>query len=325
MQKFIDIPVIDIAPLLLNNDLNAKNMVADQINVACRGSGFFYISNHGIDVYKLQSVVYDFFNTITEDEKFNIAVNAYNKSSTHNHLGYYLPIPDKKPSERFVYSNPNFTDKHPLVISGKREFNIWPNDQQLQGFRNFCERYYWDMINLASKLLQGFALSLGKDQQFFDQYLTAKNNLSAIAFIKRPFMEKCPEVQKDKGGTKVCFGEHKDVSLISIAFQTPIANVQVKIDGEYFDIPASDEYLLVHCGSYMSYITYDYFPAMDHRVRFVNAERLCLPFFVDLDYEAKIEPFLPHDSLQSAGRDPIEYGEYLQKARNDLLIKNGQI
>ena len=325
MEKFIDVPVIDVSPLLIDSDLSAKNMIADQISVACRGSGFFYISNHGIDICKLQSVVYNFFNTITNDEKFKIAVNAYNKNSTHKHLGYYLPIPDKKLAERFIYSNPNFTDKHPLVTSGMREVNIWPDSQQLKEFRIFCERYYWDMFNLASKLLHAFALSLGKNQQFFDQYLTAEDNLSAIAFIKRPFMEKYPEVQKDKNGTKICFGEHKDVSLISIAFQTPIANVQVKINGEYFDIPASDEYLLVHCGSYMSYITYDYFPAVDHRVRFVNAERLCLPFFVDLDYEAKIEPFLPYGSLQSAVRKPIKYGEYLEKARNKLLVKNGQI
>lgn len=326
MQKFIDIPTIDISSLIFSDDLNAKNIIAEKISYACRGPGFFYVSNHGIDINKLQNVVYNLFKTITDTEKFNIATKAYNKSNSNEHVGYYMPIADKKPAERFLYANPNFTNTHDFVVSKNREINVWPDDKKHLGFKDFCEHHYWCMFNLASKLLQVFAISLGKEQSFFNKYLSTENTLSTISFIRRPFMEKYPVLQKADDGTKICFGEHKDVSLISIAFQTPIPNVQVKIDNEYFDIPVSDENLLVHCGSYMSYVTYDYFPAFDHRVKFINAERLCLPFFLDLDYHAAIEPFSPSGEVdKSCLRPPIEYGEYLKRAREALLVKNGQI
>jgi isopenicillin-N synthase len=61
-----------------------------------------------------------------------------------------------------------------------------------------------------------------------------------------------------------------------------------------------------------------------HRVKFVNAERLSLPFFVNLGYYSKIEPFTPHDPNAPAAKSAITYGQYFEKARLDLVHKNGQ-
>lgn len=323
MQRFIDIPTVDISPLF-TDDLEAKKAVANQIHAACwNGPGFFHISNHGIDITKLQNTVYNFFKTLTETEKLNIAVNACNKNNLNPSNGFYTSMGGTKPDEKFVYANPNFVNTNPLEANNHclEETNVWPVDKKYADFRDFCEKYYWGMFNLSSKLLQGFAIALGKDTNFFDQYFKAEDNTSSISLIKCSVMQSHPNVKKADDGTEVNFAEHQDVSLISIAFITPLPNVQVKINGEYFDVPVSDENFLVHCGSYMSYITHDYFPAMYHRAKFINAERLCLPFFVNLNPNTMIEPFFPNQIPQTSYRRPILYGDYWNDAVNALLAQ----
>ncbi len=41
------VPVIDVAPLV--NRTSKRNEVAEQIDSACRQSGFFYMVGHGVD------------------------------------------------------------------------------------------------------------------------------------------------------------------------------------------------------------------------------------------------------------------------------------
>jgi isopenicillin-N synthase len=323
MQRFIEIPTIDISALFTNN-LEAKKVVADQIHAVCRnGPGFFHISNHGIDVIKLQNTVSKFFRTLNEAEKFNLAVKGYNKDNSHSNYGFYM-FEDTIPEEKFAYSNPGFAETSHLVTSDRyhlQEASVWPDAEKHIGFRDFCEKYYWDMFNLSLKLLQGFSISLGKDTNFFDQYIDPKDNSSYVSFIKTSLMDSYPEVKKAKDGTKLGFLEHQDISLISLAFQTPVPNVQVEIDGEYFDIPVSDEDLLVLCGTYMSYITHDYYPAMHHRVKFVNAERFCMPFFVNLNHDVMIEPFFPNQAQQTSYRKPVLYRDYWDEAVSALQAR----
>ena len=43
-----DLPVIDMAPLFRRGDAAGRAKVAKEIEAACRASGFFYVSGHGV-------------------------------------------------------------------------------------------------------------------------------------------------------------------------------------------------------------------------------------------------------------------------------------
>src|SRR5688572_30175336 len=131
-----EVPFIDIAPLSSGTP-EQKRKVAQQIDKACRGSGFFYAVNHGIDVEKLQDVVNRFHNTMTDEEKHRLAINAYNPANPHVRNGYYMAVKGKKAVESYCYLNPAFTNDHPMIRAGApgHEVNWWPDERRHPGFR----------------------------------------------------------------------------------------------------------------------------------------------------------------------------------------------
>lgn len=97
------VPTIDISPLFGAN-LQEKLNVAAQIDKACRGSGFFFASNHGVDILDdLVKTTREFHQSLSEKEKFDLAIVAYNKDNTTQlRNGYYLPVEGKKAVESYV-------------------------------------------------------------------------------------------------------------------------------------------------------------------------------------------------------------------------------
>jgi isopenicillin-N synthase len=74
----------------------------------------------------------------------------------------------------------------------------------------------------------------------------------------------------------------------------------------------------------MSYVTDNYYPAPVHRVKWVNAERQSLPFFVNLGFDDTIAPWDAAGSGKTPAQEAISYGQYLQNGLLGLIQKNGQ-
>lgn len=319
-----DVPFIDIAPLF-GSDADAKRKVASQIDAACRGSGFFYVSNHGAPIQELVDTTNTFHRTMTEEEKYQLAIRAYNPTSTRIRSGYYMAKKGSKAVESFCSLNPVFTSEHPLIIASTplHEVNVWPEEERHPGFRAFNEKYFSTMCGLSSVLLRGFALALGKDEHFFDEYFKHSDTLSSSVLIRYPYLEDYPPVKLAPDGTQLSFEDHQDVSLITVLFQTPVPNLQVETPSGYQDVPTSGQCYLINCGTYMAHITNNYYPAPVHRVKYINEERLSLPFFVNLGHTSTIEPFTPHKNSESANK-AVSYGQYLTEGLHKLIVKNGQ-
>ncbi|MFC7817453.1 MULTISPECIES: 2OG-Fe(II) oxygenase family protein [unclassified Streptomyces] len=325
LMRSAQVPTIDVSPLF-GDDPSGKKRVAEEIHHACRESGFFYASHHGIDVGLLQDVVNEFHRNMTDQEKYELAIHAYNRDNPHVRNGYYMAVKGKKAVESFCYLNPSFSDDHPMIRSGTpmHEVNIWPNEDRHPRFRPFCEQYYRDMLRLSTGIMRGVALALGRPEHFFDTLLAEADTLSSVSLIRYPRLEDYPPVKTAEDGTKLSFDDHLDVSLITVLFQTQVQNLQVETVDGWQDLPTSEENFLVNCGTYMSHITNDYFPAPNHRVKFVNAERLSLPFFLNGGHTGVIEPFVPAGATEEVKNRPMTYGEYLQHGLRALIVKNGQ-
>lgn len=325
---YADVPVIDISPLY-GSDTAAKERVAQQIHSASRGSGFFYAAGHGVAVDKLSKVTKDFHMSVTEDEKWQLAIRAYNKEHQKQvRNGYYLPIKDKKVVESFCILNPNFTPEHPMIKAGTplHEVNVWPDEEKHPEFKKFQEKYYFDVFDASQAILRGYALALGKDEGFFAQYLKKEDTLSAVSLIRYPYVDPYPPaaIKTADDGTKLSFEWHYDVSLITVLYQSQVENLQVLTSEGWRNIPANDDCFLVNVGTYFAHIVDDYFPAPKHRVKWVNAERQSLPFFVNLGWNDTIEPFVPHDEGKRPSKAPLSFGDYFHNGLQELINKNGQ-
>ncbi|MDK1288213.1 2OG-Fe(II) oxygenase family protein [Pseudoalteromonas umbrosa] len=324
-MKFAKVSRIDVSPLF-GNDISKKIEVAKLIDQASKESGFFLAENHGLDVQGLAEVTTQFHQKITPEEKWNLAIEAYNpQNKKQKRNGYYMPIEGKKAVQSFCILNPSFTADHPHIQAGTpmHEVNVWPDENKYTGFRNFQENYFREVLDFSKVLLRGYALALGKDEDFFEPYVSQKGSLSAVSLIRYPFLENYPPVKEAKDGTKLSFESHYDVSMITVLYQSKVQNLQVLTDEGYLDIPATDDCFLVNVGTYMAHITNNYYPSPLHRVKWVNEERLSLPFFLNLDHESVIEPFIPH-SNDASKNEAITYGSYLQKGLSDLIVSNGQ-
>jgi isopenicillin-N synthase len=324
MKRQAEVPTIDIAPLFAA-DGAAKRRVAREIDRACRGDGFFFAAGHGINVHRLQDVVEAFHQRMTTEEKRRIAINAYNEANPHVRNGYYMATPGKKAVESFCYLNPAFTLDHPRIVAGipMHEVNRWPDEMAHPGFRDYCEDYFSQMLTLSRALLRGFALALGRDESYFDAHVTAEDTLSAVSLIRYPRIEHYPQIKTAPDGQRLSFDDHVDVSIITVLFQTPIPNLQVETADGWLDLPVSSDDYLINAGTFLEYLTNSHYRAPNHRVKFINAARLSLPFFVHASHTSRLEPFHPAGA-HAGGNNAIDYGDYLQNGLRMLINKNGQ-
>lgn len=323
-----NVPKIDVSPLFGDN-IEEKMKVARAIDAASRDTGFFYAVNHGIDVNRLSQKTKEFHMSITDQEKWDLAIRAYNKEHQDQiRAGYYLPIPNKKAVESFCYLNPNFKPNHPRIQSKTptHEVNVWPDETKHPGFREFAEQYYWDVFELSTALLRGYALALGKEEDFFTRHFKKDDTLASVVLIRYPFLDPYPPaaIKTAADGTKLSFEWHEDVSLLTVLYQSNVPNLQVETPQGYLDIEADDTAYLVNCGSYMAHITNNYYPAPIHRVKWVNKERQSLPFFVNLGFYETVQPWDPRNPDGETNKKPISYGQYLHHGLLDLINKNGQ-
>lgn len=326
--KVAEVPIIDIKSLFLENS-EEKMKVVKQIHDVChKGSGFFFCVNHGInDLENYCKITRDFLMRITDEEKFKLAIVAYNsenKKQVRN--GYYLPIKDKKAVESFCFLNPNFSEDHPMIKAGipMHEVNVWPDQTKYPNFKEFHEKNYFKFFDVSAAILRAMALGLGKNEGFFDEFFRKEDTLSSIRLIRYPYMENYPPRKIAKDGVELSFEQHIDVSLVTVLFQPFIAPLQVEVNGEFLDIPRSDDGFLVNVGGFMDYITNGYFKSPLHRVKWINDERLSLPFFANLGYNSMIEPFIPFENKEANLKKPISFGEYFEKSRVELVVTNGQ-
>ncbi|KAF9985246.1 hypothetical protein BGZ65_011367 [Modicella reniformis] len=262
--------------------------------------------------------------------KWELAIRAYNKDNQKQiRNGYYLSIKDKKAVESFCFLNPNFNPEHQVIKDNLplHEVNVWPKEEKYPGFRQYQESFYSEAFNLSKYLLRGCALALGKNEQFFDEYMDEKTTLSSVVLIRYPFLDPYPPaaIKTAEDGTMLSFEWHEDVSLLTVLYQSQVQNLQVELPGQGFvDIKPDDECFLVNAGTYMSHITDNYFFAPIHRVTWINEERQSLPFFLNLGYKDTIEPFSPNNPEKKSVNKAISYGDYLQGGLKGLINKNGQ-
>lgn len=307
------IPVIDISPLY-QDDANAWLPVAEQIDLACQNSGFFYIKGHAIPASQMQAIIdlAKTFFALPLEEKLKIDI-----TQSQHHRGYGAIATEQLDPQRPGDFKETFDmgrhldNTDPDVIAGKplHGANQYP---AVPEFQALMEDHYQQMLELGKTVLKGIAVALGIEPDFFDRRFT--HPISVLRLIHYPSHE---AKQNDE---QIGAGAHTDYGCITVLYQDGSGGLQVRHrNGEWIDAPPIEGTFVINIGDMMARWSNDRYTSTPHRV--INPqgiERYSSPFFVEPNFDTDIYCLEGCQSEQVPAKyPPISAGEYLLSRFND--------
>ena len=277
------LPVLDMR--LLDGDAAARAACGQALRAACVGTGFFYVSGHGVApglIGRVLAEARDFF-ALAEAEKLavDLRANRFNRG--------YEPLraqtleagmpPDVK--EGF-YMGQDLALDDPRVVA--RRFNhgpnVWPEGRA--GFRAALEEYAAVMTAVSVRLMHGLALSLDLDWDYFDGF--CDDPLFILRLLHYP-----PQPANPRPGEKGC-GAHTDWGTLTLLYQDEVGGLQVQDrSGRWLDAPPKPGTFVVNIGDMVARWTNDLYRSNLHRVvNLSGRDRYSIPFFFEGNAEYPI-------------------------------------
>ncbi|MHC3004992.1 isopenicillin N synthase family dioxygenase [Gordonia metallireducens] len=310
-----DIPVIDISGLS-SPHLDDRMKVAEQIDEANRRVGFLVITNHGVDetlIEKMHKASETFF-ALPAEVKETAAVSNPDISR-----GYMPPLARSLGASSTGMGEKDFVEYFSMGSprnAGSGLFdhaNVWPDDGD--EMRETWETYFAAMEDLADRLLRGFALALGVEENYFRAY--CDNHCSVL------FANGYPPVSEQTKPNEVRLGQHTDYGSVTILHRDERpSGLQVLQDGEWRFVPDIPGSYVINIGDLMARWTNDRWVSTVHRVAnppvvHLGNRRLSIPFFHQPNVDALIEAVPTTVGPEGPKYPPITSGDnYLEKTRN---------
>lgn len=308
------LPVVDISALLdAAASVSDVETTAAVIDRACRGSGFFAITGHGVDIDlqdRLEAASHEFF-ARPDDEKAEIAM-----ATAGSAWRGWFPVggeltsgtPDRKEG---IYFGTEHSPTHPRVVDGTplHGANRFPTEPAR--LRAAVLEWLDAMRPVADAVMRGIASGLGLPADWFAQNLTADPTILFRIFRYPP------------GGTDDVWGvgEHTDYGLLTLLAQDRHGGLQVQaIDGPWIDVEPQPGALICNLGDMLERLTAGRYRSTPHRVRNTSGvTRLSFPYFFDPSWDALVTPVpgigVTRSGLRWDGADVLAwegtYGEYL--------------
>ena len=289
------IPTIDLTALR-NGDDTAKREVARQIDAACRDTGFFMVTGHGVPADLITTArqrAIDFFALPDEDKmkvqrppaKISRGYNWVGDRAIAYSMGQATP-PDIQEAFGFGQDRPDLASKVDKTSAQMYAPNIWP--ERPHDFKQVMVTYYDAMIGLASHVLRAMAMALNVDENYFADKFDRQASVCRI--IRYPAVKETPLPGQLRAGT------HTDYGIMTFVRgdDTP-GGLQVKHrNGDWVDlhIPAGD--FACNIGDLMMRWSNDRWVSTLHRVAVPPAgaapqDRISLVFFTSPNPDAVIE------------------------------------
>jgi isopenicillin N synthase-like dioxygenase len=308
------LPVIDIAPLF-GRDAAARAKTAADIGEACRDLGFFYAAGHAISSATMASLMAASrrFFALPEAEKMKIAM-AHGGRAWRGFFPVGGELTSGRPDiKEGVYFGEELGPDDPRVKAGLplHGANLFP--EAAPEMKPAVMTFMREAEQSAHAIMEGVAMSLGLDAQYFRRTYTAQPTMLIRIFHY-------PASAPGKGWG---VGEHTDYGLLTLLAQDDIGGLAVKTPHGWIDAPPIPGALVCNIGDMLDRLTAGAYRSTPHRV--LNASgrsRLSFPFFFDPGFDARIVPLPDHaqyvhdDSSERWDRANVHtfsgtYGDYL--------------
>lgn len=292
--SFSEIPLIDIAKLLDSSD---PQVVAAQIREACENVGFMYIKNHGVPkalIERMYEVTQAFFDLpLAAKEKLNI---IHSGPTLRGYIPFYGENVDPQNTRDFKECFDYGQDGS--EVSPFFGANLMP--EEMPEFKQQCEDYHAAMLNLARQLISAVALSLDLPANYFEKLQRKPITIQRILHY--------PPQKGAISQEEIGVGAHTDYGFLTILSQDQVGGLQVRNrDGEWVSAPPLEDTFIVNIGDLVQTFTNDRYMSTMHRViNTSGVERYSIPFFIDLDFDAVVQPV----STCVSSENPAKYAPY---------------
>jgi isopenicillin N synthase-like dioxygenase len=298
-----EIPVIDIASLF--GDSPDYKQVGEQLELAAKTVGFFYVSGHCIDEDTMQrafSMSRRFF-AADEDRKADVRAQGYHRGLLPFGASRMEGQSRDDLKESFIWGM-DFAADNPQFLAGN-EFmppNRWPDF--LPEMRGALLDYLDAAHHCGKALLRAVAAALEIEQDYFIGRFN--NPISRGALIHYP--PQPPTMGKDQFGVS----PHTDYGTLTILAQDMSGGLRVKSrTGEWLTAHPIPGTLVVNIGDLLARWSNDRFLSNAHAV--VNTsgrERYSIAIAMDPDWDTLISP------VTKPGEEPlhgdVSCGEYIR-------------
>jgi isopenicillin N synthase-like dioxygenase len=293
------IPTIDLTALRGGSDAQ-KREVARQIDAACRDTGFFMVTGHGVPsglITQTRQCAIDFF-ALPEQEKMKVQRPPAKISRGYNWVGdrsiaYSMGTaapPDIQEAFAFGHDRADLASKVDKASAQMYAPNIWP--QRPHDFQEVMVSYYDSMMGLAKHVLHAMAMALGVNENYFDDKFDRQ--ASVCRMIRYPALKEAPLPGQLRAGT------HTDYGIMTFVRgdDTP-GGLQVKHrNGEWIDIHIPPNQFVCNIGDLMMRWSNDRWVSTLHRVAVPPPEaepsdRISLVFFTNPNPDAEVRCLEP--------------------------------
>ena len=292
----MSVPIIDIAPLLRNNNSLDARSCSDKIHKLCSEIGFLVITGHGIE--KDLDQIFEIAKEFKKLPKFK-------KEEIKSHQEFY----------GFGYNR--FTEFFDIGLKNETEFPL------IEEFELRVRSYQNSALKLTTIILKSLAISLNLQEDFFSACMVKPQcRMRFFYFLSNP-----PNAD---GSWPVLQKPHTDFGLLTLLATDGVSGLELKPLGEDW-IPLNVPYgkLVVNLGDMLARWTNHQYQSTPHRVVVhPNKERLSIPFFVNPNPRTVIETLpsciTPCNPLRYS---PITAGEFLisrLKGDNQLYVNQDE-
>lgn len=279
--------MIDVGPLVATDATEARRRsVGEQIDRACRATGFFLVAGHGVPR--------DAFADLERSARAFFALPASDKAAIAMAQGGrawrgWFPEggeltaghPDHKEG---LYLGAELPATDPRVLAGRPLHgpNLFP--LAIPELRPAVLRWIDELTAVGHALCRGLAIGLGLPDRWFDDHLTADPTILFRIFRYPP---------RPAGDDGWGVAEHTDYGLLTILAHDGTPGLQVRGDRGWIDVPAVEDTFVVNLGDMLERMTGGRYRSTPHRVRHgapKGADRLSFPFFFDPAWDAEVLP-----------------------------------
>lgn len=288
------VPLIDISGLA--GDLAARQAIARQIHDACRDIGFLCITGHGIDpdlIARVRAAALDFFDReVAEKEAILRAAPSFRGYVPVSSEALARSTGDKGAAvdlkEAFSMGPVDVPDTdyyHCAEAAAHFAPNRWPAAPA--DFRPALEAYYRAISDLADRLLAGFALALGAEEDWFRDKVD--RHISNVRLLHYPAQDAPPAPGQLRAGA------HTDYGCLTILLteDAPGGLEVLNKAGNWEAVPHVPGSFVVNIGDLMAQWSNDLYVSTSHRVANppggTGRRRLSVAFFHQPNYDALIE------------------------------------
>ena len=264
----------------------------EAIDRACRATGFFLVSGHGVDptlLPQLDAAARTFF-ARPEPEKSAIAM-ARGGRAWRGWFPEGGELTSGRPDHKegiYFGAELGADDARVQARTPLHGPNLFP--ASVPDLRAAVLAWMDAMTALGHLLARDVGVALGLDADWFDRNLTADPTV-----LFRIFRYPARPAGDDEWGV----AEHTDYGLLTILAHDGTPGLQVRGPGGWIDVPAIDGTFVVNLGDMLDRMTGGRYRSTPHRVRHARGtrDRLSFPFFFDPGWDAEIRPVpLPDDT-----------------------------